>query len=338
MTVKAVPQRFRIGFDLGGTKMMANLYDRNFRKIAGKREKIKSRAGSRIGVEQLADLIRQTLEESRIRQESLSGIGIACPGAVDLDRGIILEAPNLGWKDVPLKKQLETAFGCPVTIANDVDAGTFGEFRFGAGKDGRCVLGVFPGTGIGGACVYEGKLVRGKVGSCMEIGHIQVWPDGPLCGCGRHGCIEAIASRLAVSAQVAMAAFRGQAPHILAEAGTDLAEIRSKTLVRAIEAGDTIVEQIVRDSARHLGKAIAGVVNLLAPDRVVLGGGLVEALPKLYQKEVADSITAEAMSAYTKDLRVVVAELGDDATAMGAAALAADAELERSSAPVKKPR
>ena len=338
MPEKAVARNFTIGFDLGGTKMMANLYDRSFRKIASQREKIKSRAGSRFGVEQLAALIRQTLEEATVCPEAMAGIGIACPGTVDLDRGVILEAPNLGWKNVQVKKRLETIFGCPVTIANDVDAGTFGEYRFGAARNGRCVVGVFPGTGIGGACVYEGKLLRGKVGSCMEVGHIQVLPEGPLCGCGRRGCVEAIASRLAVSAQVAMAAFRGQAPHVLAEAGTDLGAIRSKTLVRAIEAGDAAVERIIRDAARHLGKAIASIVNLLAPDCVVLGGGLVEALPRIYESEVTEVVRAEAMGAFSRSVRIAVAALGDDATAMGAAALAVEANEARPPVAVKGKR
>ena len=338
MPEKTVTRNYTIGFDLGGTKMMANLYDRSFRKIASQREKCKSRAGSRLGIEQLAALIRQTLEEGTVCPEALAGIGIACPGTVDLDRGVILEAPNLGWKNVQVKKRLETIFGCPVTIANDVDAGTFGEYRFGAARNARCVVGVFPGTGIGGACVYEGRLMRGKVGSCLEIGHIQVWPEGPLCGCGRRGCIEAIASRLAVSAQVATAAFRGQAPHVLAEAGTDLAAIRSKTLVRAIEAGDTVVERIIRDAARYLGKAIASAVNLLAPDCVVLGGGLVEALPRIYEAEVTDVVRTEAMSAFSRTVRIVVAALGDDATALGAAALAVEAEERHAPASAKRRR
>ncbi|HNV69458.1 MAG TPA: ROK family protein, partial [Candidatus Ozemobacteraceae bacterium] len=214
-------------------------------------------------------------------------------------------------------------FGCPVFVGNDVDVGTFGEYSFGAGKGGRCVLGVFPGTGIGGGCVYEGNLLRGKTGSILEIGHIQVQRDGPQCGCGRRGCIEAIASRLAIARECAAAAFRGEAPHLYAEAGTDLEKIRSKTLMRAIEEGDTVIERIVRRAARQLGRAIASAVNLLGPDIVVLGGGLVEAMPKLYLAEVESAIRAEAMKAYTSGLKIAAASCGDDAVVLGAAALAA---------------
>ncbi|MBF0500955.1 MAG: ROK family protein [Candidatus Riflebacteria bacterium] len=301
--------------------MMVALFDADFKILASHREKLKSRSGPKTGIEQLTEAISQTLADAAVKPEQLAGIGLGCPGQVDLDKGVIIEAPNLGWRDVPLKQLLEKIFNCPVVITNDVDAGTYGEYIFGAGKGGRCVLGVFPGTGIGGACVYDGHLIRGKSGSCLEIGHIQVQSDGPLCGCGRRGCIEAIASRLAISAQIAMAAFRGSAPHLLEEAGLDLREIRSKTIVRSIEAGDAVVEKIVRDAARKLGNAIASVVNLLAPDIVVLGGGLVEALPKLYQKEVGDAIKSEAMKAFTAELRIEVAKLGDNAGVLGAAAL-----------------
>ncbi len=312
-----------IGFDLGGTKMMASVMDADFKILGSKREKLRDRGGQKLGVEQIIQLARGALTEAKAPGAQVKAFGIGCPGTIDLDKGVILEAPNLGWKNVTLRKELETEFGCPAFVGNDVDVGTFGEYQFGAGKGGRCVLGVFPGTGIGGGCVYEGNLLRGKTGSIMEIGHIQVQRDGPQCGCGRRGCIEAIASRLAIARECAAAAFRGEAPHLYAEAGTDLEKIRSKTLLRAIEQGDTAIEKIVRRAARQLGRAIASAVNLIGPDVIVLGGGLVEAMPKLYLAEIESTIKTEAMKAYTTGLKVAAAACGDDAVVLGAAALAA---------------
>ncbi len=184
------------------------------------------------------------------KRGDLRGIGLGSAGPLDLDEGIILDAPNLGWKDVKIKSILEKEFGCPAVVLNDVDAGVYGEYRFGAARSSRCAVGVFPGTGIGGGCVYDGKILRGKTNSCMEIGHIQVVPDGPRCGCGLQGCLEAVASRLAISAAAAQAAYRGQAPHLLDIAGTSLDEIRSGALADAIAAGDTVVESIVRTGGR----------------------------------------------------------------------------------------
>ncbi|MBP7831167.1 MAG: ROK family protein [Kiritimatiellae bacterium] len=318
-------KKYWVGFDLGGTKMMATVFNERFKALASEKVKTRAQSGARQVLSRLLDTVQAAVGEAHLKMSEISGIGVGCPGPLDLDRGIILTAPNLGWRNVPLKNTLEKRFGCPATIANDVDAGLYGEYRFGAARKARCALGVFPGTGLGGACVYEGKLFRGKKGSCMEIGHIPVEPDGRLCGCGQRGCLETIASRLGIAAEAAMAAHRGEAPHLLGLAGTDIGAMKSGALAKAIEAGDGVVEQIVRHAAQKLGIALAGVVNLLAPDVLVLGGGLVEAMPSLFLGEVRRAIEDGAMAMYADDLKIAPARLGDAATAMGAAALIAAA-------------
>lgn len=321
--MKNPPRTHWLGFDLGGTKMMAVVFDGDFRGVASSRAKTQGAEGAAEVLERIRSTILEALGKAGLGLSDLAGIGVGCPGPLDLDRGVILHAPNLGWHDVPLKETLEKKFKCPTVIANDVDAGTYGEYRFGAARGARCVLGVFPGTGIGGACIYEGRILRGRTGSCMEIGHVRVQAEGRLCGCGQRGCLESVASRLAISAEAAAAVYRGEAPALRDLAGTDLADIKSGTLAKAIKSGDKAVETIVRNAARQLGSAVASVVNLLAPDVVVLGGGLVEALPEIVLGEVRKAVCGQAMKAFTKDLKIVAAELGDDATALGAAALAA---------------
>ena len=316
----AQQSRCWVGFDLGGTKMLTAVYDADFQPLARERKKTKGHEGAEAGLERIVQTIRKTLEQAGVSRDRLAGIGVGCAGPLDIDRGILYNAPNLGWTDVRIKETLEKQFGCPVVIANDVDVGVYGEYCFGAAKYARCVLGVFPGTGIGGGLVYQGRIFRGRKSSCMEIGHIQVMPDGPLCGCGNYGCLEAVASRLAVSAAAAQAAFRGQAPHVLAEAGTDLANIRSGVLASAIQQGDRVVEQIVRTAARHIGTAVAGVIHLLAPDVIVLGGGLVEAMPDLYLDGVEQAARDRVLPSFKKSFKVVAAKLGDDAIILGAAA------------------
>ena len=311
-----------VGFDLGGTKMNALIFDNKFAIRGRRRKKSRGSEGIEAGVERIIASINKLLEDAQLTKETLGGIGVGCPGPLDLEEGVILELPNLGWKNVPLKKILEKEFGCPVFLCNDVDAGLFGEYRFGVAEGARTALGMFPGTGIGGALIYEGKIFRGKTGSCLEIGHIQVNPEGAMCGCGRRGCLETVASRLALSAEIAKAAYRGQAPYILRVAGTDLANIRSGTIKEAIDAGDKIVEEILRDGARQLGMVLAGTVNLLAPDVIVLGGGLVEALPKLFLEEITKAVAKQTMPSFAKTYELKIAKLGDDAGAMGAAAWA----------------
>lgn len=311
-----------IGFDLGGTKMLAVVYDSDFKPLGKKRKRTRGHEGMDAGLERICSVITQALEDANVSPERIRGIGVGCPGPLDLEKGIIHDAPNLGWTNVPLKKILEDKFAAPAVIANDVDCGVYGEYCFGAAKSARCVVGVFPGTGIGGGAVYDGQIIRGKNTTCMEIGHINVIPGGPICGCGLRGCLEAVASRLAISAAAAQAAYRGQAPHLQAAVGTELSKIRSGDIAASIDGGDEVVLRIVREAARNIGVAVASVVHLLAPDIVLLGGGLVEAMPKLFVDGVKDSARKNLMPAYQKIFEVVAAKLGNDASVIGAAAWA----------------
>jgi glucokinase len=311
-----------IGFDLGGTKMMGAVYNDALECLGRKRRKTRARDGAKAGMKRIVETIETACSEAGISTKEIQGIGLGIPGLLDLDNGTILDAPNLGWENVPIRKELESAFNTPVTIANDVDAGVFGEYYHGAAVHARCVVGLFPGTGIGGGCIYEGKIIRGRRNSCMEIGHVQVMPNGPLCGCGKRGCLEAVASRLAIAAEAAKAVFRGEAPHLLEIAGPNLTAIRSGALAAAISAGDKAVEAIVRDAAKWIGVAAANAINLLAPDVIVLGGGLVEAMPEIFAEAVEETSRERVMPAYRDTYSIAVARLGDDAAVIGAAAWA----------------
>lgn len=308
-----------LGMDLGGTKMLATVFDAEFRPISRKRKKTKGHNGAKAVVERMVETAQDALSEVQIETSQLGGVGIGVPGPVDEERGVVLEAANLGWKKMKLAEAIEDELDCPVVVLNDVDAGTYGEYRFGAAKSARTAIGVFPGTGIGGGCVYNGEILRGRGKTCMEIGHVQVVPGGRFCGCGLRGCLETEASRLAVSADAAMAAFRGEAPHLLAIAGTDLTLIRSSVLAKAIEGGDEIINQIVRRAANRIGVAVATVIHLLAPDVVVLGGGMVEAMPELFVGTVLDAANKHVMPSFRDTFKVVAAKLGDDAVVLGAA-------------------
>ena len=312
--------RYWVGFDLGGTKMLATVFDSDFKLIGRERKKTRGHEGADSGVERMVRSVNDAVEDAGLKVSQIGGIGVGVPGPVDMLHGIVIETANLGWKNVPLRKMLGKHFDCPIAVLNDVDAGVYAENRFGAAKDARCVVGVFPGTGIGGGCVYEGKILTGRHSSCLEIGHIPLMPDGPLSGFGAAGTLEAVASRLAIAAEAAQAAYRGQAPHLLKIAGTDISNIKSGVLADSIKNGDSMVEAIVRKAAGHIGTAISGVVNLLCPDIVILGGGLVEAMPKLMVDSVRESAFEYMMPSLRDSFRVAAAELGDYATAMGVAA------------------
>jgi glucokinase len=311
-----------VGFDLGGTKMLGAVFSPEFRLLGRRRRKTKGAEGAKAGLERIIETIHDALEEGKLADQKLAGIGVGCPGNIDLEKGVVIDSANLSWKNFQLREALEKEFKCPAVVLNDVDAGVYGEYRFGAGKSARCLVGVFPGTGIGGGCVYEGKVLRGKNMSCFEIGHVQINPNGLPCGCGRIGCLETEASRLAIASASAAAAYRGEAPHLLAVAGTDLANIRSGILAEAIQAGDAVIERIVERAARLIGWAVGDVVNLLAPDIVVLGGGLVEAMPELFLEGVEEAARQRAAPPFSKNFKVAAAKLGDEAVVRGAAAWA----------------
>ncbi len=317
-----VGQDVWVGFDLGGTKMLAQAYNAGFQVIGKDRRKTKAADKAESGLDRVITTIRACLENGNVDVSRLAGIGIGCPGPVDMDRGIVLNPPNLGWDDVNVRKRLVAEFHCPVAVINDVDAGVYGEYRFGAAQGARCVVGVFPGTGIGGGCIYNGEILRGRGSSCLEIGHIPILPNGPLCGCGQRGCLEAVASRTAIAAQAARAVLRGDAPALARKVGADISQIRSGDLAESIREGDHAVEEIAYDAARAIGTGIAAIVNLLCPDIVVMGGGLVEAMPDIFVDYSMKVARKSVMPAYRRAFTMVAAKLQDDAGAIGAAAWA----------------
>jgi glucokinase len=284
-----------------------------------------------MGLDRILKTIRNALEDADISADRVGGIGVGFPGPVDMETGDLLEAVNLGWQDMPLRQTLEEQFGCPAFIANDVDLGLYGEYRFGAAQNAHCALGVFPGTGIGAGCVYRGEIFFGKSSSCMEIGHFQINPHGQLCGCGKFGCLETEASRLAIAAEAAKAAYRGEAPRLRENFGLDVQEIRSAALADSIQGGDQAVEQIVRRAAEKIGIAVGNMVSVMCPDVVVLGGGLVEAMPEIFVSTVSETAQGVAMPPLAKLFGVVEAKLGDDAGVLGAAAWAEKCARNRSS-------
>lgn len=314
-----MPKQYRIGFDLGGTKMLCVLYDENFQPVARERRKTRGNEGVEFGLNRICETIDKTLVKADVTADQLIAVGVGCPGTLDLDKGVIMDAPNLGWKNARIGDVLKEKFACDVAIANDVDAGVYGEYRFGAAQGARCAVGVFPGTGVGGGCVYEGRIFRGRRSSCMEVGYMPLTAGGHRAGSGPPGSLEALASRLAIAGESAKAVYRGQAPNLMKSAGTNIADIRSGVLARAIADGDESIKEIVVEAADCVGQAVGTLVNLLAPEIVVLGGGLIEAMPEIYLPAVEAGATKTVLPELSQEFVIKVAELGDDSTTLGAA-------------------
>lgn len=315
---KKIP--FWIGFDLGGTKMLATVLDKNYKVLGSARKSTNGSDGQAKGRRKMLNAIHEAIEEANVDPKLIEGIGIGCPGLVDPEKGILLSAPNLGWHNMGLKAILNHEFGCPVAVLNDVDAGTFGEYKLGAGGGARSLLGVFPGTGVGAGFVYNGQLVMGRTISAMELGMIEL--PGTHIGSSEFGTVilEDLTSRLALASAAGVACYRGQAEELAKKTAGNLREIRSKALASSFRSGDEATMILFRNSIRYLGMGVAIVVNLFAPDCITLGGGLVEELPKLYVNLLREEVNRYAMPALAKGVRYTVAKLGDHAVAIGSVA------------------
>lgn len=311
----------RIGFDLGGTKMLAVVLDGSNRILGKKKGRTRS-GGNEVVLAQIIEVTRAALDDAGVTAQEITAMGIAVPGPIDAGKGMILEPPNLDMRNMPVSRRLEKELGISVLLENDVNAGLWGEYVAGAAAGFNHVVGIFPGTGIGGALILEGRLYRGKLGAAGEIGHITVQSDGRRCGCGNFGCLETVASRTAIARDLVVPALNGQSPILSAAGATDIKLIKSGLIARALDAGEPAVAEIVHQAASFLGIGMAAMVNTFDPELIVIGGGLVEKLGSRYLKPAEEVMRRRAMARIVVDVKVVAAALGDNATVIGAADLA----------------
>jgi glucokinase len=307
-----------VGFDLGGTKMLCAVFDGN-EIISRYKQETMAQDGPDEVVVRIIETIREALKEADVDAKEVQGIGFAVPGPIDRKNGVIVNTPNLGFYNYPVIEKLKKEFSFPMILENDVSSGTFGELLQGAAKGYKHVIGVFPGTGVGGGIIIDGKIYHGASGNAGELGHMIIQLDGPLCGCGQYGCLEALASKTALSKDAVALSAAGKAPTIMKEAGTDFANFKSKVFKKAVGNEDKAIQKIVDRGAFMLGIGLANFVNIFNPELIILGGGLVEKLGDPYIKIAEKTMREHAMEALARDVTIETAKLGDDAVVIGAA-------------------
>ena len=319
-------KKYWMGIDLGGTKMLAGVFKKDFKLIGTVKAKVQPAEGEKVFLKTLKETVLRVLDENKISLSQVAGIGAGCPGIMDTEKGRVEVSPNIPFlKNYPLAKTLSKMLGgVPVVLSNDVNAGLYGEQQFGAAHGHQNVVGIFLGTGIGGALIFGGKLYEGSGGGAGEIGHMQMEPNGPQCGCGQRGCLEALAGRVAIAAEAAVLASKQKSPHLFSAVGTDISKIKSGVLAKAIAAGDKALLQLIEQKSKLLGIAMANLVNVLNPELIVLGGGLIEALSGVILPASEKSMRHQAMPDLAKDVKVAAAKLGDHAIIQGAAKMALD--------------
>ncbi|HOM16476.1 MAG TPA: ROK family protein [Thermoguttaceae bacterium] len=320
---KRAGRRFYIGVDIGGTKIQSLLVDAAGVVVQRARTSTPQGEDPEPVLAAAEELVEKLAAEQQIAVSEVSAIGAAVAGVVDPKEGLVVVTPNMSLTGVALGPRWEKRFQRPVAVGNDTNLGILGERWLGAARKAQSAFGIFVGTGIGGGLVIRNRMWRGAREATAEIGHIVMEINGPMCGCGNRGCLEALASRTAIEEQLRQAIQQGR-PSVLPElTGGDLTRIRSGVLRQALAAGDGLVQEVLRKAAEVLGYACLTVRHLVDPEVIILGGGVIEACGYFMVPIVKKIVEADRLPGARPGGEILVSVLGDDAVALGAAALAA---------------
>lgn len=313
-------KKYSIGIDLGGTKILIGLVEKESGKVVSHiKKKTKKEKGPENIVRKMVEGVEELLEESGKSFTEISSIGIGSAGQIDRKNGIIIGAPNLDCYNLNLKEILQNKFNIPVFVGNDVEVATIGEQKFGAGKGCADFVCVFVGTGIGSAIVKNGHIIYGATGTAGELGHIIVDLNGRPCACGAHGCLEAYASRSAIETRIEGALKKGR-KSCISEYLEEGKAITSSMIRKSIEREDELVTQCVSEASEYLSGGLASVINLINPKLIILGGGLIEAVDYFY-KQTIKKAKSKSLPVPAEKIRFSKTILGDYSGVIGAALL-----------------
>lgn len=279
-------------------------------------------------IERVSRVVEELAESVGERASRLQGVGIGVPGTVDSRRGTVRSAVNIpGWYNMRLGPRLQRRLGCPCRVDNDANLVALGEWRFGAGREARQLVCLTLGTGVGGALIMDGALYRGANGSAGELGHLVVDPRGPRCGCGARGCLEAFVGTAGIL-RLGRRAVRQGAPRLAELVERAHGRMTPKVISKAARMGDTSARRVWVEVGRWLGIGLASLVNLLNPDRVVIGGGVANAW-RLFHPTLIKTMRTYAMASPARRVRIVRAQLGNSAGIVGAVLLWGEGAVAR---------
>lgn len=318
-----------IGIDIGGTNTVIGLIGPDGR--IARRAKIATQAADgpdRI-LDRIAAQVNELLNESGMSKSSVAAIGMGVPGFIDHEQGIAVSSVNLYWKNVPVAEGIRQRLGIPAYINNDVRMYVYGEAAQGAGKGFRHVLGVTVGTGLAAGVVSEGKLYHGGGNMAGELGHIPLEGIPYTCNCGLTGCLETVASATGIVRQ-AMDRIREGRPTVLRQWFSEetMSRMQAKDISRAYDLGDEVAVEVMNTTGTYLGLGLAYAVTLFSPDVVIIGGGVAAAGERLLAP-VREAMKSRLIRNYWDRIRVVTAELGDDAGVIGSGLYAKEREAFR---------
>lgn len=313
-----------VGLDVGGSSMKAGVVNDSGQPLTGAVGlPTEAHRGQEHGLATMVDAIQKAMSAAQVTIDRISAIGVATPGTLDINAGLILDPPNLKpWRNVPVRQHIADTFHLPTAFLNDANAAAYGEFWAGAGKEFRSMVLFTLGTGIGGGIVLNGKVIEGEHSHGGELGHTKIAVrDGRICACGRRGCLEAYASATAVVARTLEALATDTGQSVLHRLLLEMGELTARDVFRASRSGDALAAKIVDDTAYYLAVGAANAMHSVDPECVCFAGGMTAAgdefLEKIraYVRELAFPVLAE-------ECQIRYAKLGSDAGFIGAAGCA----------------
>jgi glucokinase len=325
MSTTSGEKRWIIGVDLGGTNIVVGLLPiEGGETIALRSLPTDSQRGAKFVVDRIVDMmeisIREALEMYGGTRDDIAGVGIGSPGPLDRRTGTVINTPNLGWRNFPLRDLISNAVDLPAELDNDANCATYGEWWLGAGRDVDTLVGLTLGTGIGGGIVLGGQIYHGCSDAAGEIGHTTIDSTGRKCKCGNYGCLEAYASGPAIALRAQEGIAAGAESRLTEMVNGKLEQITAATVYDAIVLGDAYADDVMKDTAKFLGTGIANIINMLNPEMVVIAGGVTRAGDHLFEPLRAE-VRRRAFRTAEEACSIVPGELTGTAGVVGAAAV-----------------
>ena len=309
-----------VGIDLGASHLLVVVADLQGQILVESEAPMDIGRGPDICLNQAYALVETTLARAGCGLADVRAIGVGVPGPVNIDKGMVSTPPIMpGWDGFPIRHRMEQHWHRPVNLDNDADLGVLGEWAFGAGQGESNLAYIKIGTGIGCGILLDGQIFHGVLGTAGEIGHVTISEDGPPCTCGNYGCLEAMAGGRAIAQRAQLAVKAGQRTR-LAEINHGH-EITARDVAEAARAGDMVSQQLLNDAGRHIGSALASLINLLNPGLVLVGGGVTGA-GELLLTPILEVVNERSLQASLHAARIAMAALGKHSTALGAVAIA----------------
>ncbi len=310
-----------IVLDIGGSKVLGAVMDENNKILCRVKKKTRPDQGVEAVDKLIQEIVLQLLKEANLQKSDIAAIGAGAPGVIDTAKGLIIYSPNIPWRNHPIGDNMQKALGLPFVVGNDVNVGVLGEWKYGAAKGYANVVGIFAGTGIGGGVVIDNKLFTGSGFAGTELGHMIINTEGPQCGCGQRGCLEAYTGKHAITREIRSRINRGEKSNLLESMDPEDATVKSGAFAKAIKAGDPVAVQVLERVGYYLAAGIGNLINIFNPEVFVLGGGVTEATEEWLMPIVKKHLPQFAWPTMLAEAKFFASALKDDAILYGAKAL-----------------